>query len=67
VGELLKPCPVLWVGNYIQCLYAVSDTFVDDFSLNSASSSVCACMNTTSLCIPYFHPAKLATAHSFLS
>ena len=40
IGEFVEPWPVPWIGNLIQCLYPVSDTFVDSFSLYSASSSV---------------------------
>ena len=67
IDGLVDPCPVVFIGNLMQCLYVVADILVDIFSLNnSASSKVCAWMEIISLWMPYFLPAKLATEHSIL-
>ena len=67
IGEFVEPWPVPWIGNLIQCLYPVSDTFVDSFNFYLASSSVLAWTKMTCLFTPYFGLARLEIDASILS
>ena len=67
IGELPDPCPVPWIGNFLQCRYEVLDVFDDNFNLYSASSRVAACTYTIFLCTLYSLPDILATDMSIRS